>query len=137
MSSPRSPARRSSMSANVRVSCRPSSPTAGISAHAVGPQGDGPLADRVMSQLLRRLVILQPGEAPVLLASFATLLCMFSSYTILRPVRDALGITSGLETIPYLFWGVFVAMLLLQPVYGWLPSRFPRSVFLPWAFGVF
>jgi len=47
------------------------------------------------SQLLRRLVILQPGEAPVLLASFATLLCVFSSYTILRPVRDALGITSG------------------------------------------
>ena len=95
------------------------------------------MADRVMSQLLRRLVILQPGEAPVLLASFATLLCMFSSYTILRPVRDALGITSGLENIPYLFWGVFVVMLLLQPLYGWLTSRFPRSVFLPWVYGFF
>jgi AAA family ATP:ADP antiporter len=90
-----------------------------------------------MSQLLRRLVILQPGEAPVLLASFATLLCVFSSYTILRPVRDALGITSGLENIPYLFWGVFVVMLLLQPLYGWLTSRFPRSVFLPWVYGFF
>ena len=43
-----------------------------------------------MSQLLRRLVVLEPGEAPALLASFATLLCTFSSYTILRPVRDAL-----------------------------------------------
>lgn len=95
------------------------------------------MADRVMSQLLRRLVVLQPGEAPVLLASFATLLCMFSSYTILRPVRDALGITSGLENIPYLFWGVFVVMLLLQPLYGWLTSRFPRSVFLPWVYGFF
>ena len=86
--------------------------------------------------LLRRLVVLQPGEAPALLASFATLLCTFSSYTILRPVRDALGITSGLEKIPYLFWGVFVVMLLLQPLYGWLTSRFPRSVFLPWVYGV-
>jgi len=90
-----------------------------------------------MRALLRRLVILQPGEAPVLLASFATLLCVFSSYTILRPVRDALGITSGLENIPYLFWGVFVVMLLLQPLYGWLTSRFPRSVFLPWVYGFF
>jgi ATP:ADP antiporter, AAA family len=90
-----------------------------------------------MRALLRRLVILQPGEAPVLLASFATLLCMFSSYTILRPVRDALGITSGLENIPYLFWGVFVVMLLLQPLYGWLTSRLPRSVFLPWVYGFF
>ena len=90
-----------------------------------------------MSQVLRRLIILQPGEAPALLASFATLLCMFASYTILRPVRDALGITSGLETIPYLFWGVFAVMLLLQPLYGWLTSRFPRSVFLPWVYGFF
>src|SRR2546423_1622118 len=90
-----------------------------------------------MSRLLRRLIVLQPGEAPALLASFATLLCMFSSYTILRPVRDALGITSGLENIPYLFWGVFVVMLLLQPLYGWATSRFPRSVFLPWVYGFF
>jgi AAA family ATP:ADP antiporter len=90
-----------------------------------------------VSQLLRRLVVLQPGEAPALLASFATLLCTFSSYTILRPVRDALGVTSGLEKIPYLFWGVFVVMLLLQPVYGWLTSRYPRSVFLPWVYGFF
>ena len=90
-----------------------------------------------MSQLLRRLVVLQPGEAPALLASYATLLCTFSSYTILRPVRDAMGITSGLEKIPYLFWGVFVVMLLLQPVYGWLTSRYPRSVFLPWVYGFF
>jgi ATP:ADP antiporter, AAA family len=90
-----------------------------------------------MSQSLRRLVVLQPGETPALLASFATLLCMFASYTILRPVRDALGVTSGLENIPYLFWGVFVVMLLLQPLYGWLTSRFPRSVFLPWVYGFF
>jgi AAA family ATP:ADP antiporter len=90
-----------------------------------------------MSQLLRRLVVLQPGEAPALLLSFATVLCMFSSYTILRPVRDAFGITSGLEKIPYLFWAVFAVMLVLQPVYGWLTSRFPRTVFLPWVYGFF
>src|SRR5450755_3191788 len=90
-----------------------------------------------MNQFLRRLVVLEPGEAPALLASFATLLCTFASYTMLRPVRDAMGISGGLDKIPYLFWGVFVVMLLLQPVYGWLTSRFPRSVFLPWVYGFF
>jgi ATP:ADP antiporter, AAA family len=90
-----------------------------------------------MKELLRRLVVLEPGEAPAVLASLATLLCTFSSYTMLRPVRDALGVTSGLDKIPYLFWGVFLAMLLLQPVYGWLTSRYPRSVFLPWVYGFF
>jgi ATP:ADP antiporter, AAA family len=90
-----------------------------------------------MSQLLRRLVALEPGEAPALLGSFATLFLTFASYTILRPVRDALGVTSGLENVPYLFWGVFVVMLLLQPVYGWLTTRHPREVFLPWTYGFF
>jgi ATP:ADP antiporter, AAA family len=99
--------------------------------------GPAEVPERKGQALLRRLVVLQPGEAPALFASFATLLCMFSSYTILRPVRDAFGITSGLEKIPYLFWAVFVVMLVLQPVYGWLTSRFPRTVFLPWVYGFF
>jgi len=90
-----------------------------------------------MNELLRRLVVLKPGEGPALLASFATLLCMFTSYAILRPVRDAMGITSGVERLPDLFWATFVVMLALQPVYGWLTSRLPRTVFLPWVYGFF
>jgi AAA family ATP:ADP antiporter len=81
--------------------------------------------------------VVQPGELPALLAAFATLLCMFSSYTILRPIRDTMGVTSGLESLPYLFWGTFVAMLVLQPVYGWLTSHLRRPVFLPWVYAFF
>jgi AAA family ATP:ADP antiporter len=90
-----------------------------------------------MRELLRRFFVLQPGEAPALLASFATLLCMFTSYSILRPVRETMGITSGVEKLPELFWAVLIVMLALQPVYGWLTARFARSVFLPWVYGFF
>src|SRR5579862_4802798 len=90
-----------------------------------------------MKKLLERLLVLKQGEAGAVLASLATLFFTFSSYAMLRPVRDALGVTSGLDKIPYLFWGVFVVMLLLQPVYGWLTSRFARSVFLPWVYAFF
>jgi AAA family ATP:ADP antiporter len=83
------------------------------------------------------LVVVQPEELPALLAAFATLFCMFSSYTILRPIRDTMGITSGLEKLPYLFWGTFIAMLALQPIYGWLTSHFRRPVFLPWVYAFF
>ncbi|HVO48751.1 MAG TPA: MFS transporter [Steroidobacteraceae bacterium] len=86
---------------------------------------------------IHRLVVVQPGEMPALLASFATLFCMFSSYTILRPIRDTMGITSGLEKLPYLFWGTFIAMLALQPVYGWLTSRLRRTEFLPAVYAFF
>lgn len=87
--------------------------------------------------LVHRLVVVQPRELPALLAAFATLFCMFSSYTILRPIRDTMGITSGVEKLPYLFWGTFIAMLALQPVYGWLTSRLRRTVFLPWVYAFF
>jgi len=87
--------------------------------------------------LVHRLVVVQPEELPALLAAFATLFCMFFSYTILRPIRDTMGITSGVEKLPYLFWGTFVCMLAVQPVYGWLTSRFRRPVFLPWVYAFF
>ncbi len=82
-------------------------------------------------------MVVQPEELPALLAAFATLFCMFSSYTILRPIRDTMGITSGVEKLPYLFWGTFIAMLAIQPVYGWLTSRLRRPVFLPWVYAFF
>jgi ATP:ADP antiporter, AAA family len=90
-----------------------------------------------LASVVHRLVVVQPGELPALLASFATLFCMFSSYTILRPIRDTMGITSGLEKLPDLFWGTFLAMLALQPVYAWLTSRLRRPVFLPWVYAFF
>jgi len=83
---------------------------------------------------VRTLVVVQEGEWPVLLASFAMLFCTFSSYTMLRPIRDTMGITSGVENLPYLFWGTFAVMLVAQPAYGWLTSRCKRSVFLPWVY---
>src|ERR1700748_714754 len=93
--------------------------------------------DSRIAGVIHRLVVVQPEELPALLAAFATLFCMFSSYTILRPIRDTMGITSGVEKLPYLFWGTFVAMLALQPVYGWLTSHFRRPVFLPWVYAFF
>jgi AAA family ATP:ADP antiporter len=76
----------------------------------------------------------QPDELRGLLTAFACVFTMFSSYSILRPIRETMGLTSGVETLPALFWGTFVAMLALQPVYGWLTSRFRRTVFLPWVY---
>jgi ATP:ADP antiporter, AAA family len=79
----------------------------------------------------------EPHELRGLLAAFGCVFAMFSSYSILRPIRETMGITSGVDTLPALFWGTFIAMLAVQPVYGWLTSRFRRTVFLPWVYAFF
>lgn len=98
------------------------------------------------------------AESPPLLWSFLYFFCLLSGYYVLRPVREAMvassdvtavfppalveffarrGVALG-EFVPqFIFTSVFVAMLALQPAYGWLVSRFPRRVFLPVIYGFF
>ena len=84
--------------------------------------------------------------------------CLLCGYYVLRPVRDAMGasrdpaavfpgwllewaaergVALGDYTLQVLFTGTFIAMLVLQPVYGGLVARFPRRVFLPVVYLVF
>ncbi|HVY80617.1 MAG TPA: MFS transporter [Steroidobacteraceae bacterium] len=90
-----------------------------------------------LGRFIQRLIVVEAHELPALLAAFAGLFFMFASYTMLRPIRETMGIDSGVEQLPALFWGTFIAMLLVQPVYGWLTSRYPRTKFLPWVYGFF
>jgi AAA family ATP:ADP antiporter len=100
-----------------------------------GSSGGAPRSG--FSGFIQRLVVVESHELPALLAAFATLFFMFASYTMMRPIRETMGIDSGVEKLPALFWGTFIAMLVVQPVYGWLTSRFSRATFLPWVYGFF
>jgi AAA family ATP:ADP antiporter len=74
----------------------------------------------------------EPHEYVAVAWSFAYFFCVLSSYYILRPIREAMAVGSGPDTIPYLFLGTFTAMMLATPIFGWITSRYPRRVFLPW-----
>ena len=98
------------------------------------------------------------GESPPLLWSFLYFFCLLSGYYVLRPVRDAMGASSDVAAVfPPVLIGffaergiplkdlvlqvlstiTFLLILLAQPLYGALVSRFPRRVFLPALFGFF
>ena len=98
------------------------------------------------------------AESPPLLWSFLYFFCLLSGYYVLRPVRDAMGASSEVETVfPPEMIGFFAAhgiplkelilqvlatcsfilILIAQPIYGALVSRFPRRVFLPALFVFF
>lgn len=71
-----------------------------------------------------------------MLSAFAFFFVM-TSYYIVRPVRDQLSGAVGSQSLPLFYGAVFVAMLLLTPVFGLLVARFPRRQLLGWSYGFF
>lgn len=84
-----------------------------------------------------RLVNVRPEEVRAMLWAFAYFFCLLSSYYILRPLRDEMGIAGGVQNLPWMFTATFLAMLAAVPVFGALVARFPRRVFVPWVYRFF
>jgi AAA family ATP:ADP antiporter len=57
--------------------------------------------------------------------------CLMCSYFIIKPIRDEMGVASGIHNLQFLYSGTFLMMILLVPVFGWIFTRFPREKFLP------
>jgi len=89
------------------------------------------------ARLLRRLVLLEEGEAPALLWSTAFFFLLLFGFYLLRPVREAIGIARGADKLPWLMTGTLVAMVLANPAFAALVSRLPRRRFIPWAYRFF
>jgi AAA family ATP:ADP antiporter len=93
--------------------------------------------DSGKSGRLMTLLGIRRDEIVAVSWSFAYFFCILSAYYMLRPVRDAMAIHSGILTIPWLFTGTFAVMIVVAPVFGWIASRFPRKQFLPWVYYFF
>ncbi len=78
-----------------------------------------------------------PDERAALAWSFVYFFSLLCAYGLLRPLREEMGVRHGVERLQWLFTGTFLCMLLAQPVYGALVSRFERRVFLPAVYGFF
>ncbi len=60
---------------------------------------------------------------------------LLSSYYMLRPVRDEMGVQTGVDRLQWLFSGTFVFTLLTVPAFGWVVRRVPRAWLLPTVYG--
>jgi len=91
-------------------------------------------SDTARSSLFDRVFGLEKHEYVAVAWSFAYFFCVLSSYYMLRPVRESMAVGSGPNTIPWLFFGTFVTMLIATPIFGWVASRYARRQFLPWVY---
>ncbi len=69
--------------------------------------------------------------------SFGYFALLLASYYMIRPLRDAFGAGSGASSIKYLATVVFLAMLAIVPLFGWLVARVPRKRLLPATYAFF
>jgi AAA family ATP:ADP antiporter len=90
-----------------------------------------------LTRLSTRIVLVERQELPALLWSFLYFFCVLAAYYILRPVRDEMGVLSGAYKLPWLFSAVFVSMLVVVPVFGWVAGHFPIRRLLPTVYGFF
>jgi ATP:ADP antiporter, AAA family len=86
---------------------------------------------------LQRMSKAQPHELRASLWAFAYFFCVLASYYVLRPIRDEMANQLGRGALAELFTYVFVALLIVAPLFGWLTSKFPRKQLLPWLYGFF
>lgn len=86
---------------------------------------------------LRRLIDVRPDEVPALGWSWLYILAVLSSYYILRPIRDEMGVASGVEQLPWLFTGTLGAMVALNPAFAALVRALPRVRFIARAYRFF
>ncbi len=90
-----------------------------------------------MYELVRQVVPVEREELPALFWSFLYFFCVLAAYYILRPVRDEMGVLSGAHTLPWLFAAVFLTMLAVIPLFGWVAGHFPIRRLLPTVYGFF
>lgn len=77
-----------------------------------------------------RLFSLKEGEFKLLILSFSFIFVLFSSYALLRPIRDALGLSGGDDELKWLFLGTFLATIASSLALMWLSTRIKRRFYV-------
>jgi AAA family ATP:ADP antiporter len=91
----------------------------------------------MFSRLMRNVLRARAGEERAVGLAFAYFFMLMCSYYLLRPLRDAMAIEAGLENLPWLYVGTFLAMLVLSPSFGALAARVRKRLLLPLTYAFF
>lgn len=83
-----------------------------------------------MDSVIQRFTNIRKDELPALLVSLVFFFCVLTALMVIRPAREALGMRSGLDTVRWLFVGTAVVTLAVNPIFGFLVSRFKRVAFV-------
>jgi len=87
-----------------------------------------------VSDTLGRLLNFRRGELPLALLSSAFFFVVLCGYFFLRPVREAMGVSRGMDDLRWLFVLTSVISLIVVLAFGGVVSRTDRRRFIPIAY---
>jgi AAA family ATP:ADP antiporter len=83
---------------------------------------------------LARALNMQPGELPLALLAVVFHFCVLCGYFFLRPVRDAMGVSGGMDDLRWLFVLTSFVSLGLVLAFSGVVARTNRARFIPLAY---
>jgi AAA family ATP:ADP antiporter len=79
----------------------------------------------------RRLIAVRPEEVPALAWAWLYIFAVLSSYYIMRPIREQMGVAGGVNNLQWLFTATLAGLLLLNVPFAYLVKTLPRTRFIP------
>lgn len=87
-----------------------------------------------MRKIVRRLVEVRPNEWRALWLAFVFNFVILAGYYILRPIREEIGASSGVENLPWMYTFTLIGMLIANALFAAIVGRMSRRKFLPLAY---
>jgi len=87
-----------------------------------------------MADSVARILNIKRDELPLALLAALFFFCVLCGYFFLRPVRDAMGVSGGMDDLRWLFALTSVASLILVLAFGGVVARTNRRRFIPIAY---
>src|ERR1700679_3222614 len=88
-----------------------------------------------LARALKVLAAVEPYEGRAVVLGIFYFFFLFGSYSVVKPVRDAMGTVYGVAHLQELFTATLIASFVFAPLYSGLASRLKLSTSLPWVYG--
>jgi AAA family ATP:ADP antiporter len=92
--------------------------------------GAPPQPDSAFHRFLNKIIDVRPSEVPALAWAWLYIFSLLSSYYVMRPIRDQMGVAGGVNNLQWLFTGTLIGMLVLNLPFSYLVKTFPREKFI-------
>ncbi|HEY2626163.1 MAG TPA: MFS transporter [Candidatus Udaeobacter sp.] len=90
-----------------------------------------------MKNILTKIVDVKPDEIRALWLGFVFNFLVLGGYYVIRPIRDEIGASSGLENLPWMFTATLIAILIANALFSAIVARMSRRRFIPIAYRFF